>query len=710
MKDQDVRFPLMKLLLSVFATISSPTLAGEMFQFLGTKTDAEVRVIAQQIAGDPDRLGFHSVGSAGQTNFDDRTFSFVVSGVTAPITLYALSDDGVTVSISSSTGEMWQPLKNYSVGQAMPNLDQSLQKCGGTLDPGKTYTIVIQYKNTLYTGDGDIDGVVMLGTGGTATANEAPYLTLVAPERMQVGEASTANLREIFPGGPGNKPEMDTQDTTISFAIGPADEDKLPTVGASVTLQVLDGSNNWVPLPGNKFLKGTYPTSGQTARLLVTPAAAGYFKLTVTATDSLGRTDSRKKNINAVGDQALVAVADDYNFLPPANLVVTTPYGFLRNDYIRLPGGATPTVSIVAPPINGDLDGLLNDNGKLDGRFTYKPKVYWDPSKDGLSDTFTYKIEYAALGLTSQATVTIRSARASKCKDSPPEAGTPTPGIMLVGSGNIPDEGIQWLRDHGKGGKLLILSGSGTPSDALFGGELDSNVWNCVTHQVINSPGIANNDSVVEAIENAAAIFIEGGDQTIYYTNWVGTRVQTALQGKVGQIPISGGSAGMHLLGGVVYTPQLDGDGITSQEALADPNSPLMQSFQPAFLTIPNMGGIVTDTHFRERDRMARSLAFVVQSSASQSIMADEGTALMIDGAIGKVGGPGAVYFAAPPAGAIPPGNKLTVGQSDVLRLRAGEPGFDVQSWGPASVSYPVKIDQGTIIPAYPYGPYYGNP
>ena len=166
----------------------------------------------------------------------------------------------------------------------------------------------------------------------------------------------------------------------------------------------------------------------------------------------------------------------------------------------------------------------------------------------------------------------------------------------------------------------------------------------------------------------------------------------------------------MHLLGGVVYTPQLDGDGITPQEALADPNSPLMQSFRPAFLNIPNLSGIVADTHFRERDRIGRSLAFVVQSAASQSIMADEGTALMIDGAVGKVAGPGAVYFAAPPAGAIPPGSKLTVGQSDVLRLRAGEPGFDLQAWAPAPVSYPVKVDQGTITPAYPYGPYYGNP
>ncbi|MDB5345854.1 MAG: cyanophycinase and related exopeptidase-like protein [Schlesneria sp.] len=706
-----MRFPLATVLLLVFAGFGSAASAGEMFQFLGNMTEEQLRSQCQMFIDDPSKLGFHSVGSAGQTNFDDRTFSFVISDVSAPITLYAFSDDGVTVTITDmATGTPRTALSRYGQGQALPNLAQSFQKCDGVLEAGKSYTVTIKYKNTLYTGEGDVDGVVMLGIGGTATANEDPYLTLTAPTRMKVGVAAIANLREIFPGGPGNKSEMDTQDTTISFEILPT-ENMTPAVGATVTLQVLDGSNNWVALPGNKFLKGTYPSGGQSARLQITPAAAGYLTLKVTATDSLGRTKSRQEDINTVGDQALIAVDDDYNFLPPADLVVTSTYGLRRNDYIR-PNDMDVTLSLIKDGTHGNATILS------DGAFTYKKlddDTYWNQQQDGLSDTFTYKIQNTALGLTSQATVTIRSARASKCKDDPPAPGMPMPGIMLVGSGSIPDEGITWLRTHGNGGKLVILSGSGSAADDLFSSESNSNSWSCVTALVLNSPGVAGEPSVVQAINEAAAIFIQGGDQTIYYTNWAGTGVQTALQAKVGSIPISGGSAGMHLLGGVVYTPQLDGDGITSPEALSNPNSPLMRSFRPAFLNIPMLDGLVTDTHFRERDRMARSLALVVQSgafgsSASRSIMADEATALMIDGTVGKVAGGGAVYFTAPGGPTIASPNPLTVPPSEVLRLRAGEGGFDVQGWATAPISYTVRVNQGIIIPADPYGPYYGNP
>jgi hypothetical protein len=104
-------------------------------------------------------------------------------------------------------------------------------------------------------------------------------------------------------------------------------------------------------------------------------------------------------------------------------------------------------VTLISDTKNGELD--LGD--LIDGKFTYIPTAaYWNQPQDGLSDTFTYKLEYAALGLTSQATVTIRSARASKCKQDPPAPGTPQPGIMLVGSGSIPDEGITWLRTHAR--------------------------------------------------------------------------------------------------------------------------------------------------------------------------------------------------------------------------------------------------------------------
>jgi cyanophycinase len=77
---------------------------------------------------------------------------------------------------------------------------------------------------------------------------------------------------------------------------------------------------------------------------------------------------------------------------------------------------------------------------------------------------------------------------------------------------------------------------------------------------------------------------------------WVGTGVQSIMQSKLANITIGGTSAGLAVLGNWVYTAEKGS--IYSDEALADPYDRYMEKLAPAFLSIPFMKTIVTDTHF----------------------------------------------------------------------------------------------------------------
>jgi len=70
--------------------------------------------------------------------------------------LAIFSDDGSDVTIDGV--KVWG---GRDQGQALENLPVSLHKLPITLNAGQTYHIKIDYSNTYYTGDGDIDGVTL---------------------------------------------------------------------------------------------------------------------------------------------------------------------------------------------------------------------------------------------------------------------------------------------------------------------------------------------------------------------------------------------------------------------------------------------------------------------------------------------------------------------------------------------------------------------
>ncbi len=162
---------------------------------------------------------------------------------------------------------------------------------------------------------------------------------------------------------------------------------------------------------------------------------------------------------------------------------------------------------------------------------------------------------------------------------------------------------------------------------------------NTVTTIVISSRDGASQPFVAEKIHGAHAIFVAGGDQSNYVRFWTGNAVQTEINSAVARgVPLGGISAGLAVQGQFVFSSMIDT--VTSPEALADPYGPLV-TLSRGFLTIPVLKGIITDSHFSQRDRMGRLIVFlsrIVQDGWANSVHGigvDETTAVIV-GADGK--------------------------------------------------------------------------
>lgn len=92
------------------------------------------------------------------------------------------------------------------------------------------------------------------------------------------------------------------------------------------------------------------------------------------------------------------------------------------------------------------------------------------------------------------------------------------------------------------------------------------------------------------------------------------------------------------MLGQYIYGA-MDGGSLTSQEALADPFGP-RNTIEGDYLGIPHLRGVITDTHFKERDRLGRLFAFVAKAQSLQpenspqviGLGVDESAALAVEG------------------------------------------------------------------------------
>ncbi|MCX6582599.1 MAG: cyanophycinase [Candidatus Aminicenantes bacterium] len=214
------------------------------------------------------------------------------------------------------------------------------------------------------------------------------------------------------------------------------------------------------------------------------------------------------------------------------------------------------------------------------------------------------------------------------------------PATVHMGGASECDEAMAWLTAKTAGGDFVVVRAdkSSGYQDYIYNtiGGVDS-----VHTLVINKASFANTTYVETVIKNAEALWIAGGDQTSYYTLWKGTKVESAINYLITtkHAAVGGTSAGMAVLAQIDYIPA--GSAVISSEALANPYHSYMANRQTDFLNIvPFTTGIITDTHWSERDRMGRTITFMARNivdgfttvANTRAIACDEGAAVCVDG------------------------------------------------------------------------------
>lgn len=261
------------------------------------------------------------------------------------------------------------------------------------------------------------------------------------------------------------------------------------------------------------------------------------------------------------------------------------------------------------------------------------------------------------------------------------------------------------------GGDIVVLRASGSDgyNNYLYSGlTTGPNQPNSVETIRFGNRNQANTDYVEWVINTAEMIWLAGGDQSRYVNYWYGTRVQTSMQAAWERGAVIGGtSAGLAVLGGVVYDP----DGVSSAQSDTVLQNPYHSSiqFSGPFVETPWMEGIVTDSHFAERDRMGRTLTFMARLAADgvvdspRAIAIDERTSLFIDkDGLGMVLGQGAVYYiteAPNVSRTVNAGNPLVYGPVRRWRLEAG----DTIDFAIGRISVPPMIINVDANESWPY-------
>ena len=268
-------------------------------------------------------------------------------------------------------------------------------------------------------------------------------------------------------------------------------------------------------------------------------------------------------------------------------------------------------------------------------------------------------------------------------------------GFVLAGGGGDVDEAMRWFLERAGGGDIVVLRASGSDGYNDYMARLSA--VDSVESIVFKSPNAARDPFVLERIRNAEGLFFAGGDQWNYIRYWKNTPVEDAIHELARKgVPIGGTSAGLAILGEYSFSAEFDT--VTSAQAMADPFDKRV-AIERDFLRFPALKGWITDSHFMQRERMGRLIAFLARTGAPVlGVGVDERTALLVepDGASRVVGG-GSVYFLKPAAAAevCEPGRPLRYRNVPGIRVRAGSE-FHLQRWA-GGEAFEASVDNGVL-------------
>jgi cyanophycinase len=286
------------------------------------------------------------------------------------------------------------------------------------------------------------------------------------------------------------------------------------------------------------------------------------------------------------------------------------------------------------------------------------------------------------------------------------------PALNLGGGGPDVDPALQWMIDQARGCTtcttkvdVVIVRATGTngynaPIYAMNG--VDS-----VETLVVPNYSDANTLEIETTVRNAEVVFFSGGDQCNYISYYAGTRLQRAVDAVWARGGAVGGtSAGAMVQGEHVYNAC--SGSVYSDEALANPYNRYM-TFSKDFFLWSVMDEVIVDTHFAQRDRMGRLMAFVARrirdgfDSTVMGLGINEGTSVVVDrNGLATVMGAGPAYFV---QGTHTPercesGVPLSYTDYRIWRVAAGGQ-FNLWTW-PTSSYYLRSVNNG-VLSASPY-------
>jgi cyanophycinase len=182
---------------------------------------------------------------------------------------------------------------------------------------------------------------------------------------------------------------------------------------------------------------------------------------------------------------------------------------------------------------------------------------------------------------------------------------------------------------------LTILRVTGT--DAYNPSLINLTGVDSVETLVMTKVADANLASVETKIKQSEWIFYAGGNQCDYVTVFKGTKVDTATKFAAARgATVGGTSAGAAILGEYIYDGCKSSQGTTSAQALANPYDNGI-SFTYGYNNFTFMSKVITDQHFKARDRMGRLLAFMARqikdgkTTKVWGVAVNEQTAVVVD-------------------------------------------------------------------------------
>ena len=204
--------------------------------------------------------------------------------------------------------------------------------------------------------------------------------------------------------------------------------------------------------------------------------------------------------------------------------------------------------------------------------------------------------------------------------------------MLLCGGSLLPQTILDAFHERGGGvqGQLVIIPTASPRSDlgdfTIWKSMWNGQKWNsiCVVHALDKEA--ASNESLLDSIRSASAVWVAGGDQQRLVDRYLGTPVHTELQNVLNRGGIIGGTSA----GAAIASRTMIAGGVT------------LPTLTEGWGLLP---GTIIDQHFSQRGRFERLAHAVERFPDRVGIGIDEATGILLNREGMEVLGSGSVYL-----------------------------------------------------------------